>query len=189
MSVSLAERFVCRLLRIQQMTSAAANKPEPTTAPATIPAMGPPASPVVVCLTGAGTVERSVGLLPVEVVTFVRTSLGGAILGGEVFTLGFSAHSSPTLTSRVSVVALACHRVHVSASKSTMMYAAEKNGLPIIETSFTLSLDVGANKIPGADESVLKAPSDATYSRGRIRISFDSVNFEVPSRTRDRSPP
>jgi hypothetical protein len=70
-----------------------------------------------------------------------------------------------------------------------MMYAAEKNGLPIMETSLTLSLDVGEKAMPGEDESVWKEPSGATYSRGRMRISFDSVNLEVPSRTRDKSPP
>jgi hypothetical protein len=79
--------------------------------------------------------------------------------------------------------------VQVSASKSTMMYAAEKKGLPIIETSLTLSLDVGVKTIPGEEESVWKAPSDATYSRGRMRMSFDRVNLEVPSRIRDKSPP
>ena len=90
-------------------------------------------------------------LLPLGVVSFVATVPGGTILGGAVLISGLSAHYSPTRTTRVSVVAFACHMIHVSASKSTMMYAAEKNGIPMIETSFTMMLDVGENKIPGAD--------------------------------------
>jgi len=69
------------------------------------------------------------------------------------------------------------------------MYAAEKNGLPMMETSLTLSLDVGEKAMPGEDESVWKAPSDAMYSRGKMRMSFERVNLDVPSRIRERSPP
>jgi hypothetical protein len=151
-----------------------------------MPAIAPASRPTEAWPTGAGVVETVVLLIDVS---FVAPASGGVIFGGAVLTLGFSAQSPPTLTSRVSVVAFACQMVQVSASKSTMMYAAEKKGLPIIETSLTLSLDVGVKAIPGEEESVWKAPSDATYSRGRMRMSFDRVNLEVPSRIRDKSPP
>ena len=128
MSVSLVERFVCRLFRIQQITSAAASRPEPITPPTTIPAITPTCIPVDDSFVIGVSVGMLVVLFPLGVVSFVATVPGGTILGGAVLTLGLSAHSSPTLTSRVSVIAFACHMVHVSASKSTMMYAAEKNG-------------------------------------------------------------
>lgn len=189
MSVSLAERFVCRFLRSQQMTNAPANRPEANTEPTAIPAITPAARTVDLRSSDADVGEVVALLFPEEVVSFIVATPGGGIWGGEVLTFGLSAHSSPTITSRVSVVALACQIVHVSASRSTMMYTAEKKGLPIIETSFTLTLDVGAINIPGAEESVLKEPSDATYSWGKIRISLDSLNCEVPSNTRVKSPP
>jgi hypothetical protein len=185
-SLPVERRRICRFLRNQQMTSAPASRPEPNTAPKAMPAIAPASRPTEAWPAGAGVVEMVVLLIDVS---FVAPASGGVIFGGAVLTLGFSAQSPPTLTSRVSVVAFACQMVQVSASKSTMIYAAEKKGLPIIETSLTLSLDVGVKAIPGEEESVWKAPSDATYSRGRMRMSFDRVNLEVPSRTRDKSPP
>lgn len=106
-----------------------------------------------------------------------------------VLTLGVSVQSSPILTRRVSAVAFACQRVHVPASRSTIIYAAEKNGRPTITASLTLLPYVGAKSIPGEEESVSKAPLAATCSWGKIRISFDSVYLDVPSRTIDKSPP
>jgi hypothetical protein len=185
-SLPVERRRICRFLRNQQMTSAPASMPEPNTAPKAMPAIAPASRPTEAWPTGAGVVETVALLIDVS---FVAPASGGVIFGGAVLTLGFSAQSPPTLTSRVSVVAFACQMVQVSASKSTMTYAAEKKGLPIIETSLTLSLDVGVKAIPGEEESVWKAPSDATYSRGRMRMSFDRVNLEVPSRIRDKSPP
>jgi len=185
-SLPVERRRICRFLRSQQMTSAPANRPEPNTAPKAIPAIAPASNPAVARSAGSGVAEEAVLLIDVS---FVKSTSGGVILGGAVLTLGFSAQSPPTLTSRVSVVAFACHIVQVSASRSTIMYAAEKNGLPMMDTSLTLSLDVGVNAMPGEDESVWKAPSGATYSRGKMRMSFDRVNLEVPSRIRDKSPP
>ena len=118
MSVSLPERCVCRFLRSQQMTSAPATRPQPTTAPTTIPAMVPIHKPAEALSTGAGDAEEVVSLLDVS---FVAPTSGRVITGGAVLTFGFSAQSPPTLTSRVSVVELACQIVQVSASRSTII--------------------------------------------------------------------
>jgi hypothetical protein len=184
MSVSLAERFAPCLFRKQQNISVQTAMIETTAAPTAIPAIAPVWRTVDLGVADAVDGEISAVLVSLEMVAFVVVMLGGGVL-----ILGVSVHSPPILMRRVSVVALACQSVHVSASRSTMMYAAEKNGLPTIDTSLTLSLDVGAIRIPGLEGFVLKAPSDVTYSWGKMRRSLDRVNVEVPSRTTERSPP
>jgi hypothetical protein len=150
-SLPVERRRICRFLRNQQMTSVPANRPDPNTAPKAMPAIAP-ASRFVEARSNVAGVAAEVALF--MDVSFAAPTPGGVTFGGAVLTLGFSAQSPPTLTSRVSVVAFACQMVQVSASKSTIMYAAEKNGLPIMETSLTLSLDVGVKEIPGEEESV-----------------------------------